>query len=126
MLKYFLVILGFSLTSCNITTPGLVTINFEASSLAISPTIELETESDPTTTGGSDNQVFINSKYSDGLSSNEVDPGTYTFTATIQFDSYFECETEDTTVTYELEVVSDEEYSIYVYPTGCDISVSGF
>ena len=124
MLKYFVAtILSFFLTACDIAPTGLVAIDFEASSLTISPTIDVEAETDPLITGGDDNKVYKNSNYPAG---SDVEVGTYTFTATIQFDTSYDCETEDTTVTYELEVVSDEEYSISVFPTGCDLSVSGF
>lgn len=120
MLKYFVAtILSFFLTACDIAPTGLVAINFEASSLTISPTIDVEAETDPLITGGDDNKVYKNSDYPLGI---DVEVGTYTFTATIQFDPAWDCDTADTTVTYELEVVSEGDHTITVYPTGCEVS----
>ena len=125
MLKYFVAtILSFFLTACDIAPTGSVLINFEASSLTISPTIDVEAEADPLITGGDDNKVYRNSNYSVDYTGNDVEVGTYTFTATIQFDPDLDCDTADTTVSYELEVVSEGEHTITVYPTGCDVSAA--
>ncbi len=126
MLKYILLIASLFLTSCDITTPGFITINFEASSLTITPSIDIEEDADPLLTGGPNNKVYRHSNYSVDYTSNEIDPGEYTFEATIQFSETWDCTPQDTTVSYHLDVESDQEYAITVYPSGCTLSVSGF